>query len=138
MKFLLDENLSHRHAARLRGNGHDAFAGSEENLGGASDPVVRSAAIRSGRVLVTLDADFGNIVRYPPKGTPGIIWLRLHPPSETKIEQAIDRCLDKLGKEDLSGKLTFGKHHQQVGTLDHSLRVAGSHRPNDSVWQAHG
>lgn len=54
---------------------------------------------------MTLDADFGNIVRYPPKGTPGIIWLRLHPPSETKIEQAIDRCVDKLGKEDLTGKL---------------------------------
>ena len=54
---------------------------------------------------MTLDADFGNIVRYPPKGTPGIIWLRLHPPSDTKIEQALDRCLAKLGKEDLTGKL---------------------------------
>ena len=105
MTFLLDENLSHRHAARLRSKGHDAMGVVEESLGGASDSEVRSAAIRFGRVLVTLDADFGNIVRYPPKGTPGIIWLRLHPPSETKIEQAIDRCLAKLGQEDLTGKL---------------------------------
>ena len=105
MKFLLDENLSSRHAARLRANGRDAIAVVEESLGGASDAAVRSAAITSGRILVTLDADFGNIVRYPPTRTPGIIWLRLHPPSETKIEQALDRCLDKLGKEDLTGKL---------------------------------
>ena len=105
MKFLLDENLSRRHATRLRANDYDAVAAVELSLGGASDASVRSAAIKSGRVLLTLDADFGNIVRYPPKGTPGIIWLRLHPPSEAKIEQAIDRCLDKLGKEDLAGKL---------------------------------
>lgn len=105
MKFLLDENLSHRHAARLRAHGHDAIAVVEDSLSGASDAEVRSVAITSGRVLVTLDADFGNIVRYPPKGTPGTIWLRLHPPSDTKIEQALDRCLAKLGKEDLTGKL---------------------------------
>jgi len=105
VKFLLDENLSHRHAARLRVNGHDAVAVVEEGLAGASDSAVRSAADKSGRVLLTLDADFGNIVRYSPKGTPGIIWLRLHPPSEVKIEQAIDRCIDKLGDEDLAGKL---------------------------------
>jgi predicted nuclease of predicted toxin-antitoxin system len=105
VKFLLDENWSRRHASRLRGNGHDAVAVVEESLGGASDPVVRSAAIRSDRILVTLDADFGNIIRYPPQGTPGIIWLRLHPPTETKIERALDRCLAKLGEQDLTGKL---------------------------------
>jgi predicted nuclease of predicted toxin-antitoxin system len=105
VKFLLDENLSRRQASRLRDNGHDAVAVVEESLGGASDLVVRSAAISSKRILVTLDADFGNIIRYPPQGTPGIIWLRLHPPTESKIGQALDRCLDKLGKNDLTGKL---------------------------------
>ena len=105
MTFLLDENLSHRHAVGLRANGHDAVAAVELSLGGAGDAAVRSAVVKSGRVLVTLDADFGNIVRYPSQGTPGVIWLRLHPPSETKIEQALDRCLTKLGKEDLTGKL---------------------------------
>ena len=89
----------------MRANGHDAIAVVEESLGGASDAEVRSAAMKSGRVLVTLDADFGNIVRYPPKGTPGIIWLRLHPPSETKIEEALDRCSGKLGEEAVTGKL---------------------------------
>jgi predicted nuclease of predicted toxin-antitoxin system len=61
--------------------------------------------MRSDRILVTLDADFGNIVRYPPQRTPGIIWLRLHPPTEAKIKQALDRCLAKLGEQDLAGKL---------------------------------
>jgi predicted nuclease of predicted toxin-antitoxin system len=72
VRLLPDENLSYRHAARLRESGHDAVAVAEEDLNGASDPLVRSAAIRSGRVLVTLDGDFGNIIRYPPQGTPGV------------------------------------------------------------------
>ena len=105
MKLLLDENLSYRHAARLREKGHDAVAMAAENLAGMSDAIVREAAVASGRVLVTLDADFGNILRYPPHGTPGTIWLRLHPPTETKIERALDRCLVRLSTEDLAGKL---------------------------------
>ena len=92
----------------LRAAGHDVIAVVEESLGGASDPTVRFAAIESGRVLVTLDGDFGNIVRYPPQGTPGIIWLRLHPPSETKIEQALDRCFAELCGGDLNGKARSG------------------------------
>jgi predicted nuclease of predicted toxin-antitoxin system len=107
VKLLLDENLSPKHAVRLRDKGHDAVAVVEESLGGASDPMIRSAANAAGRVLVTLDADFGNIIRYPPQGTPGIIWLRLHPPAESKIEEALDRCLSKLGTEVLVGKLVI-------------------------------
>lgn len=105
MTFLLDENLSPRHAERLRRNGNDAVGVLEIGLSGAHDSVVRSAAISSGRILVTLDADFGNLLRYPTESTPGVIWLRLHPPSEASIQLALDRCLAKLAKEDLTGKL---------------------------------
>jgi hypothetical protein len=52
-----------------------------------------------------MGADFGNILRYPATGTPGVIWLRLHPPTEVGIAAAMDRVLEKLGKEDLTGKL---------------------------------
>lgn len=91
MKLLFDENISPQHAARLRNMGYDAVATTELNLSGASDSAVRAAAIADERVLVTLDADFGNILRYPPIESPGVIWLRLHPPTETAICEAIDR-----------------------------------------------
>jgi len=103
--FLFDENLSPSHAARLRGAGYDAVAVLDIGLSGASDSEVRAAAIREGRVLITLDADFGNIIRYPVLGTPGVIWLRLHPPTEVKIQETLGRCLAKLGNMDLAGKL---------------------------------
>jgi len=105
VKFLFEENLSPSHAARLRGAGYDAVAVIDIGLSGASDPEVRAAAIREGRVLITLDTDFGNILRYPVLGTPGVIWLRLHPPSEIKIRETLGRCLAKLSGVDLTGKL---------------------------------
>ncbi len=105
MKFLFDENLSPRHAARLRDQGYDALAVVEVNLGGADDGTVRAFAIQEARTLITLDADFGNILRFPVENTPGVIWLRLHPPLETKIQEAIARCLAIAKMDDLSGKL---------------------------------
>jgi predicted nuclease of predicted toxin-antitoxin system len=105
VKFLFDENLSPSHAAHLRGAGYDAIAVLDIGLSGGSDPEVRAAAIREGRVLITLDADFGNILRYPVLGTPGVIWMRLHPPTEIKIRETLGRCLAKLGDVELAGKL---------------------------------
>ena len=81
------------------------MAVSDLGLSGANDPVIRALAIDSGRVLITLDADFGNILRYPVQSTPGVIWLRLHPPTEAGIALALDRVLGKLGQQDLAGKL---------------------------------
>ena len=74
-------------------------------LCGAPDGSVRGAAIATDRVLVTLDADFGNILRYPPSSTPGVIWLRLHPPTEHAIAAALERIFDRLGAATFWGKL---------------------------------
>ena len=63
MKFLLDENLSPLHAQTLRSLGHDAVSVVELGLSGSADPVVRLAAIESGRILITLDGDFANMLR---------------------------------------------------------------------------
>jgi predicted nuclease of predicted toxin-antitoxin system len=96
VKLLLDENLSAQHAVALRALGHDALAVIEAGLSGEPDTAVRSFAIESGRVLVTLDADFANILRFPPRDTPGVIRLKIHPPSEEAIRELLLRTLHTL------------------------------------------
>jgi predicted nuclease of predicted toxin-antitoxin system len=76
VKRLLDENLSASHAEQLRKSGHDAIAVREIGLGGAEDVAIRRCALEQQRTLVTLDADFGHILRFPPEGTAGVIWLQ--------------------------------------------------------------
>ena len=105
MKLLLDENLSPQHAAWLREQGHDAVAVTEAGLSGEPDDKVRAFAIESGRVLVTLDADFANILRFPPAGTPGVIRLKIHPPTEETSREQIDRTLRVLKGTPLVGGL---------------------------------
>ena len=85
--------------------GHDAVSVSELGLSGADDPVVSAAANQSGRILVTLDGDFANLLRYPPAATPGIVRLRLHPPTEVAIDAALRFMISLLAQTSLAGKL---------------------------------
>jgi predicted nuclease of predicted toxin-antitoxin system len=81
VKFLFDENLSHVHAVTFRANGLDAVAIVEAGLSGASDGI-----------LITLDGDFANVLRFPPDSTPGVVRLRLRQPTENAITLALKKC----------------------------------------------
>ena len=105
MKFLLDENLSPLHARTVRELGHDAVPVVEIGLSRADDPGVRAAAIEQERVPVTLDADFANVLRYPPSGTPGVVRLRLHPATEEAIDAMLRSAIPRLAGVSVSGKL---------------------------------
>lgn len=105
MKLFLDENLSPKHAIALREQGYDAISVTEAGLSGEPDIKVRGFAIESGRVLITLDSDFADILRFPPVGTPGVIRLKIHPPAEDAIRERILRTLEVLKDTSLAGCL---------------------------------
>ena len=52
-----------------------------------------------------LDADFGNLIRFSPSGTPGVIWLRPRPPTEANIRSILGKWLYRLREIDLHGQL---------------------------------
>ena len=105
MKLFLDENLSPQHASELRTEGHDAIAVLEAGLSGATDEQVLRFAVENGRILVTLDADFANVMRFPPEQTLGVVRLKVHPANEERIRQAIRRALLFLHNINLVGRL---------------------------------
>jgi predicted nuclease of predicted toxin-antitoxin system len=105
VKLLLDENLSPAHAVRLRRLGHDAVAVIERGMGGAEDRVVRQLASDEQRVLVTIDSDFSHLPRFPVENTPGVIWLRPWPPTETVIQALLDGALLRLAAIAVQGKI---------------------------------
>lgn len=57
----------------------------EAGLSGAADEQVLRFAIQNGRVLVTLDADFANVIRFPPEQAMGILRSKVHPATEEAI-----------------------------------------------------
>ena len=77
MKLKLDENLGPRGLNLLQASGHDVATVREEGLGGASDATVLEACVAEERTLITLDHDFGNVLRFPPESSYGIVILEI-------------------------------------------------------------
>ena len=79
MRFKLDENFGEPSAAFLRKAGHDVMTVRDERLGGAEDEVVFAACVAEKRALITRDHDFGNVIRFPPADSHGIVVIELSP-----------------------------------------------------------
>lgn len=79
MKFKLDENLSRSVADLFRSAGHDAMTVREQDLQSAPDDRVFEVAAREGRTLVTLDRDLGQVLRFPPDASAGVIVIEVGP-----------------------------------------------------------
>ena len=75
MKIKLDKNLAALGKALLEADGHDVMIVGEQQLCGAPDIRLYEVCRYEGRVLVTLDHDFGHTLRFPPEATAGIIVL---------------------------------------------------------------
>jgi predicted nuclease of predicted toxin-antitoxin system len=79
VKFKLDENLSRAAGYLIRAAGHDVVTAVEQGLRGAADERIFEVCKGERRTLITLDRDFGQVLRYPPAAGAGIVVLELGP-----------------------------------------------------------
>ena len=75
MKLKLDENIGRRGLEVLVAAGHDVMTVREQLLSGATDETLFDICSREGRILITLDRDFGQTLRFPPSKSAGIVVL---------------------------------------------------------------
>jgi predicted nuclease of predicted toxin-antitoxin system len=75
VKIKLDENLGSLGKSLLEAEGHDVMTIAEQRMSGAKDERIYQACRDESRVLVTLDRDFGQTIRFPPELTAGIVVL---------------------------------------------------------------
>lgn len=97
MRLKLDENLGRRWAEQLRLAGHDVHTVHDEGLAGAADRDVIAAAVDERRVLVTMDLDFANPMRFPPGDTAGVVVLRDRRPAPVERPRSLlegSACID--------------------------------------------
>lgn len=83
--------------------GCDVVTVQELGLAGASDDVVIDKALALGRVLLTRDMDFGNILLYPPAQYLGIVVLKMSPTTVDDVHQVLKQALDQA--QDVRGAL---------------------------------
>jgi len=77
----------------LRNLGHDVFDIKEQKLDGTEDIEIFQMAVNLKRVLLSMDKDFANIIKYPPESHSGIIVLKLY---KLTVEAATKIFLDSF------------------------------------------
>ncbi len=80
MKIKVDENIGRSGVNLLRQAGHDVMTVNEQALSGAADEVIFQVCASERRTLVTLDRDFGQVPRFPPKQSAGLVVLEFGRP----------------------------------------------------------
>ena len=76
MRFVVDESTGKAVVEYLRGSGHDAVAVAE-HMPQADDLDILAWAVGDGRVVITSDKDFGELVFRLQRPHAGVLLLRL-------------------------------------------------------------
>jgi predicted nuclease of predicted toxin-antitoxin system len=106
VRLKLDENIGRRGLELLRAAGHDLMTVRDQSLQGAKDETLFQVCTAEGRVRVTLDRDFGQVLRFPPEKSAGVVILDTGP--RTTQQGLLDRMRDflaTLAAHPLTGKL---------------------------------
>jgi predicted nuclease of predicted toxin-antitoxin system len=75
MKCKLDENLGDLGRELLEASGHEVSTVAMQGMSGVDDAALFASCCAEERVLLTLDRDFGEILRFPPQKAAGIAVL---------------------------------------------------------------
>jgi len=105
MRLKLDENFDVGLVSVLRDEGFDVDTMRDEGLSGSSDEAIYQVCRDLRRVLVTLDLDFSNPIRYPPEVTEGILVVRVPRPLLSLIRTTFLDALPVLKSGFLHGAL---------------------------------
>jgi predicted nuclease of predicted toxin-antitoxin system len=101
----LDENVPDSVGTMLRQAGHDVALAREQQLVGASDDRLLTVAAREGRVLISFDRGFTNVIHHPPEATPGIVVIRLRDQTLPRIRRVATTVGSLLMTEPIRGRL---------------------------------
>lgn len=93
MKFLADMGISPRTVNWLRGAGYDAVHLVEEGLERLADDEILVKARDEGRILLTVDLDFGYLLAVSRAELPSVILFRLGNESLTEV---LSLCEEEL------------------------------------------
>lgn len=85
LKLYLDQMFRLEVALALRNEGYDVVRASEVGQDRADDQQILEKAISGNRVLITLDAHFGDWVILPLKQHSGVIRLKVNPATSKNV-----------------------------------------------------
>ena len=96
MQFIVDESTGAAVAEFLQSSGYDVLA-ITESMPQADDATILARAVADGRIVITNDKDFGELVFRGRQTHPGILLLRLRDESAANRVRIVKSVLDSYG-----------------------------------------
>jgi len=101
MKPLLDQDVYAKTERFLREQGHDIVTASQLGLSRAKDSELLKIANEQGRIFITRDRDYGNLVFVHGSGD-GVIYLRMLPSTMQDVHTEVMKVLETYGEAELA------------------------------------
>jgi predicted nuclease of predicted toxin-antitoxin system len=95
MRFLADMGISPKSVSHLRSQGHDAVHIHELGLERLDDEAILKLARDEGRVLLTHDLDFGELMAASGDSLPSVVVFRLRNMRPERVSQYLDQIVEK-------------------------------------------
>jgi predicted nuclease of predicted toxin-antitoxin system len=101
MKLFLDQDVYAITARYLNQLGYDVILAAQLGLSRAKDEEFLKEAEDQGRIFVTRDKDFGNLVFVKGTGS-GVIYLRILPSTQEEVHKELAKVLKLYTEDELS------------------------------------
>lgn len=115
MRFFVDHCVPHSIGETLTSEGHEVIRLSTRLPSDADDATVIEEAQEMGAILLSLNGDFADLIRYPPEQYGGIVALQVRNRPEA-IPAIVDKLLEYLeqypSRKHYSGKLFLVEAHR--------------------------
>jgi predicted nuclease of predicted toxin-antitoxin system len=98
MRFLADESCDHAVVRALRVAGHDVAAIAEDSPGITDEQVIVMAKV-SGRILLTEDKDFGQLMFAAAQQASGVIFMRFPVTARAGLVDAVLNLVASRGAD---------------------------------------
>jgi len=102
VRFLADESCDFSVVRALRAEGHDVLA-ITESAAGSDDTTVMDMAVREGRILLTEDKDFGQLVYAYSQRSSGVVLLRYPAAARKALPTAVTVFFSSESQTSLAG-----------------------------------
>jgi len=104
MRFLADQDVYEPTVKWLVALGHDVLRAREAGLSRAVDQELLRRAHEAGRIFITRDKGFGQLVFLWRQLHSGVILLRVEPTTLNAVHRELERFLHEHADEDLSDR----------------------------------
>ena len=131
MRFLADMGVSITTVEALRAADHDVVHLRDEGLIRLPDPEIAAKATWEGRVVLTFDLDFGDILAAARSEAPSVVIFRLRNQTPAAVNPRLFRVIEACDEELAGGAIILVEEDGRPSTADSTLTEAV---PEGQCW----